>query len=319
VLVTVTAATGATPRGTGARMLVGREGRLCGTIGGGAVEYRAEQLALRTLETKQSGQQNFSLTRADVENLGMICGGAVEVYFHYLPPFDPAAMALAEEAERLFGAGRAIWLLTCISHGGALSLYTREEGVFGHPLPEEVTASLTAKAAAVRWGELCFCAEQIQGAGRVYLFGAGHVSRELEPLLSHVGFRCVVMDDRPEFADRAHFPTAEEVLTVNFEDIDSFVSIGAEDYVCILTRGHAWDTAIQAQVLRKAPCYVGVIGSRKKAAAVREALRTQYGLSDGELDRVTTPIGLEIGAQTPAEIAVSIAAQMIQVRSGRSQ
>jgi xanthine dehydrogenase accessory factor len=109
------------------------------------------------------------------------------------------------------------------------------------------------------------------------------------------------------------------VLTVNFEDIDSFVSIGAEDYVCILTRGHAWDTAIQAQVLRKAPCYVGVIGSRKKAAAVRETLRTQYGLSEGELDRVTTPIGLEIGAQTPAEIAVSIAAQMIQVRSGRSQ
>ena len=82
VLVTITASTGATPRGVGARMLVGRAGRICGTIGGGAVEYRAEQMALRALEEKTSDRHGFSLTRDDVENLGMICGGAVDVFFH---------------------------------------------------------------------------------------------------------------------------------------------------------------------------------------------------------------------------------------------
>ena len=83
-----------------------------------------------------------------------------------------------------------------------------------------------------------------------------------------------------------------------------------------MTRGHAWDTLIQAQVLPCRPRYVGVIGSRRKAAAVRETLRECHGLSEEELDLVTTPIGLDIGAETPAEIAVSVAAQLIGVRAG---
>ena len=96
-------------------------------------------------------------------------------------------------------------------------------------------------------------------------------------------------------------------------------TIGEEDYVCIMTRGHAFDTVIQAQVLKCSPCYVGVIGSRKKAAGVRQVLKTEYGLSEQELDLVTTPIGIEIAAETPAEIAISIAGQMIQVRAQHNQ
>ena len=133
--------------------------------------------------------------------------------------------------------------------------------------------------------------------------------------MTHVGFRCVVMDDRPEFARRELFPTAEEVKLVDFSNLAETVTVGEEDYVCIMTRGHAFDTVIQAQVLKCAPVYVGVIGSRKKAAAIRQILKEQYGLTEEELSRVTTPIGLDIGAQTPAEIAISIAAQIIQVRA----
>ena len=82
-----------------------------------------------------------------------------------------------------------------------------------------------------------------------------------------------------------------------------------------MTRGHAFDTVIQAQVLKQKPAYVGVIGSRKKAAGVRKALREEYGLSEEELNLVTTPIGMDIAAETPAEIAISIAGQLIQVRA----
>jgi len=319
VLVTVTAATGATPRGAGARMLVGREGRICGTIGGGAVEYRSERMALQVLEKKVSGQQDFSLTRNDVENLGMICGGAVNVFFHYIPAGDEDTIALAREAEGIFAAGEDLWLLSNIGRGGTLSLYTREGGFFGAPGPHWLPAQLTRAPKLIRQEGETFCAEQINCAGKVYILGGGHVSQELEPVLTHVGFRCVVMDDRPEFVRRELFPTAEEVRQVDFYHIMEYADIGTEDYVCILTRGHAFDTVLQAQVLKRRPCYVGVIGSRKKAAAVRQVLRTEYGMTEEELDLVTAPIGLDIEAETPAEIAISIAGQMIQLRARRSR
>lgn len=319
VLATITAASGATPRGTGARMLVGREGRICGTIGGGAVEYRCEQLALQVLESGISRDQDFSLNREDVQNLGMICGGEVHVFLHYLPAGDGQTIALAREAERIFETGAALWLLSDVGRGGALSLYTREGGAFGALVPEWVAGQLSRRPKLVEMNGESYCVEQINSPGRVYIFGCGHVSRELQPVLTHLGFRCVMLDDRAEFARRELFPTAEDVQIVDFSRIGDFVSIGPEDYVCVMTRGHAYDTVIQAQVLKCNPCYVGVIGSRKKAAGVRMALKRDYGMSDEELDRITTPIGLEIEAETPAEIAISIAGQMIQVRAQRNR
>jgi len=318
VLVTITAASGATPRGAGARMLVGHKGRICGTIGGGAVEYRSEQAALQVLESGVSRDQDFSLNREDVQNLGMICGGEVHVYFHYIPAGDAATLALAREAERIFESGAALWLLMNASDG-SLSLYTKADGVWGEPVPDMLPERLSCRPKLVEADGADYLVEQINSPGRVYIFGCGHVSRELQPVLTHLGFRCVMMDDRPEFARRELFPDAEDVRVVDFERISEYADIGPEDYVCIMTRGHAYDTVIQAQVLRRRPCYVGVIGSRKKAAGVRIALKRDYGMNDTELDLITTPIGLEIGAETPAEIAISIAGQMIQVRARRNR
>lgn len=315
VLVTVTASSGATPRGVGARMLVGKSGRIRGTIGGGAVEHRSEQMALNILERRASGQHSFSLNRNDVQNLGMICGGAVSVFFHYIPAGDVETLALARESERLFESGQAIWLLSNIGNGGALSLYTRKEGFIGPSCPAWLVENLPRKPQHICINGADFCVEQINSPGRVYIFGGGHVSQELEPILTHVGFRCVVLEDRPEFATRELFPTAEEIKLIDFENIADSVHIGKDDYVCVMTRGHAYDTIVQAQILRYHPYYVGVIGSRNKAAAVRKTLKEEHGLSEEELDHVTTPIGLKIGAETPAEIAISIAAQMIQLRA----
>ena len=319
VLVTVTASSGAAPRGAGARMLVGKNGRICGTIGGGAVEYRSEKIALQVLEEKASKHHDFSLTRDDVQNLGMICGGAVNVFFHYIPAGDENTISLTEDAERIFAAGEALWLLSDLAQGGALSLYTKTEGFLGRPCPEWMVGHLTSQPRRVQVDGGDFCVEQINGSGRVYIFGCGHVSQELEPVLTHVGFRCVVLDDRPEFARKELFPTAEEVKLIDFSRIADFVTIGPEDYVCVMTRGHAYDTVVQAQVLKCAPCYVGVIGSRHKAAGVRKTLKEDYGLTEEALDRVTTPIGISIGAETPAEIAISIAGQMIQLRAQRNR
>ena len=308
VLVTVTAATGATPRGAGARMLVNKNGRLCGTIGGGAVEHRAIQIAQTVLAERSSTQHNFSLTRDDVQNLGMICGGAVEVFFHYLAADNQNAIELAAEAEQLLAHRQNIWLLTNLSDN-SLGLVTQQNA------PSWLAPQLTGKAKRIQYNGQDYFLEQIGTSSSVYIFGGGHVAQELVPLLSHVGFRCVVMDDRPEFTDPSLFPAADEILMVDFTHIDDFIKINADDYVCVMTKGHAYDTLIQAQILRAVPCYIGVIGSAAKAAGVRKSLIEDHGLTHEDVDRITTPIGLKIGAETPAEIAVSIAAQMIEVRA----
>ena len=312
VLVTVIASSGATPRGAGARMLVGREGRICGTIGGGAVEDRSQQIAARVLEEKTSLGHDFTLTKDDVQNLGMICGGACNVFFHYLPAGDAHTLELVHRAEAEFARGNDLWLLTDVGEGDKMGLYTPEGGFWGVDVP----ADLVPSRHPARTGDIF--AEQINCSGRVYIFGGGYVAQELVPVLSHVGFRCVVMDDRPEFTKPELFPGAEEVICGDLRRIGEYMTIGGEDYVCVMTRGHAFDTVVQAQVLKCRPTYCGVIGSAFKAAGVRKTLKEEYGLIDEELDLVTTPIGLNIKGETPAEIAISIAAQMILHRAERS-
>jgi len=312
VLVTVIASSGATPRGAGARMLVGKEGRICGTIGGGAVEYRSEQIAAKVLEKKTSFGQDFTLTKDDVQNLGMICGGACDVFFHYLPARDIHTIMLCEEAEEQFQKGSNLWLLTQLGENGQMGLYAEGFGFWGITVPENLALSRHPE----RTGDIF--AEQINASGRVYVFGGGHVAQELVPVLSHVGFRCVVMDDREEFTRKELFPGAEEVICGDLQSIADYMTIGNDDYVCVMTRGHAYDTVVQAQVLKCRPTYCGVIGSAFKAAGVRKTLKEEYGLLDEELDLVTTPIGLNIKGETPAEIAISIAAQMILHRAERN-
>ncbi|MGN0775659.1 MAG: XdhC family protein [Candidatus Ventricola sp.] len=311
VLVTVIASSGATPRGAGARMLVGREGRICGTIGGGAVEYRSEIIAGEVLREKSSRDHSFTLTQDDVQNLGMICGGNCQVFFHYLAAGDPQAAALAAEAEEAFVKGKDLWLISDIGHGGRLSLAEKDD--------EGLAPYFSRHPQWINRDGMNLYVEQICDSGRVYVFGGGHVAQELVPMLAHVGFRCIVMDDRPEFASPALFPTAERVILGDFHRISDYLQIGGQDYVCVMTRGHASDTVVQAQVLRRRPCYCGVIGSKRKAAGVRLALKEEYGLTEEELDRVTTPIGLDILAETPEEIAVSITAQMIAHRAMRNR
>ena len=137
-------------------------------------------------------------------------------------------------------------------------------------------------------------------------------------MLSHVGFRCVAMDDREEFANERLFPTAENVMLIDFEKIADYVTIKENDYVCVMTRGHAYDTTVQAQILKTPACYIGVIGSKAKKAGVYQKLYGM-GFTEADTDRITSPIGLSIKAETPAEIAISIAGQMIMHRALRNQ
>jgi len=314
VLVTIIASSGSTPRGAGARMLVLPETSV-GTIGGGAVEYAALQRARRLLSARESGFHSYDLSPDDVENLGMVCGGRVTVCFQFISPADAHMRELAEKALELFSGNEDAWTVTDITGDevNGMGIYTPSEGLWGLDIAG-VEKLLSGRAYPAELdGRTLYC-EPLIRAGKVYIFGAGHISRELVPTLARVDFRCVVYDDMEEFLTRELFPDAEELICGDFGDIFSRVTITEKDYVVIVTRGHKYDYIVQAQALRSPAKYIGVIGSRRKIAFVTEKLKND-GFTDEDISRITSPIGLKIGAETPAEIAVSIAAQLIAVRA----
>ena len=318
VLVTIVASSGSAPRGAGARMLVTERGRICGTIGGGAVEYKSEQLAQEILREKGSRKESFRLYRNEVADLGMVCGGEVDVYFRYIPAGDGAVMALLEQAKGLFASREPSWLITEITEGcsGDLSVYGVRSGLLGAPVPQPVLDSLGVRPVQVAAEGRTYYCEKLLQPGKVYVFGGGHIAQALVPVLQGLDFACVVLDDRPEFAAPELFPGAETRVLADTADISDIVSeITADDCVCIMTRGHKDDMLVQRQVMRSAARYIGVIGSAKKQRAVKEQILAS-GYTEADFINVVSPIGINIGAETPAEIAVSIAAQLIRVRAG---
>jgi len=316
VMVTIIAGSGSTPRGAGARMLVNRDGRVCGTIGGGAVEYRSTSLARQALENGKSILKAFTLRRNEVEDLGMICGGDVKVFFQLI---TPTALDLIEQIISCFDCNKDAWLITDITDEAdwSMGLYTQQKGLSGINIPEEALSGLLHRETEqYEFENRLYYSELLVQAGKVIVFGGGHVAQELVPVLHRVGFRCTVYEDRQEFASRELFPDAEQVILGDFSRIRDNVEILDVDYVVIMTRGHAWDYTVEEQVLRGETAYTGVIGSRHKIAATRAKL-LEAGIPEEKINRVRTPIGLPIKAKTPAEIAVSIAAEMIQVRAER--
>jgi len=319
VLVTIVAESGSVPRGAGARMLVAQDGRVCGTIGGGAVEHESERAALEILASSGRSQiRHYRLHENEIQDLGMICGGEVRVYFHYIPPGDPGLLALTGEIEALFRRGEASWLISEITQGraGALGVYGSAAGLTGIQVPEAMLTRLGDRPVQICVDKRVLFCEPLVQSGKVYVFGGGHVAQALVPVLASVAFRCVVLEDRAEFCRAALFPGAEETILIDPCRALDFATITEADYVVIVTRGHKDDQVLQAQVLQTPARYIGVIGSRRKAERTFAALR-EMGVPDRALARIVTPIGLEIQAETPAEIAVSIAAQLIQARAGQ--
>lgn len=301
MLATVVAGSGSSPRAAGAHMAVDKNGRIYGTIGGGNMEYQATATAVKLLEEGRNHLQEYNLAAKEVADLGMVCGGKVTVLFYYLNPCDEDDVMLVKTGLAVSALKKAYWLLLPLGEGKA-----------------EFRDTLDTEACRTIWTENGreYYAEQYAYDGRVYIFGGGHLAQEVAPLLAHLGFSCVVADDREEFTRPELFPGAEQVLRVDFEQLEKYFRIRKQDYIAIMTRGHLCDVAAERFALRTEASYIGVVGSAKKTEFVRGRLMEE-GFTEEELDRVTTPIGLDIDSETPAEIAVSIAGQLIQFRAGK--
>ena len=151
------------------------------------------------------------------------------------------------------------------------------------------------------------------GRPTVHIFGAGHIARQLAPLVEMVGMKCVVIDDRPQFANSEHFPASSEVIVSDFEECLEKLMISPASFVVIVTRGHKYDHLVLSKAIKTTAGYIGLIGSKPKIARIYKMLRKE-GVSQERLDEIHAPIGLDIGSRTPEEIAVSIAAELVAHR-----
>ena len=314
MLVSILRSGGSTPRHTGAMMAVFQDGRSTGTIGGGNVDYESQKLSGQLLSRGESTSRAYCFTPGAAASLGMVCGGDVTVHFQYLPA-DDAAAAVMRAAERAAGGSENAWLVRRLD--GDAVRETLVASAEDPRIPAALRGTLLTGRSVLAEGEERWLSIPIARAGLVYIFGGGHVSQALAPVLERVGFRTVIYDDRPEFADRSRFPGAERVLCGDFARLQEQVQISPDDYVVIMTRGHLADYEVLARTLRSGARYLGCIGSRKKLALCRERLLAA-GFTAEEYARVHAPIGLAIGAETPEEIAVSVAAELIAVRSGKA-
>ncbi len=152
-----------------------------------------------------------------------------------------------------------------------------------------------------------------------YIFGGGHVGKAIEPLLRYVDFATTVLDDREEFANPERFPDADEVLIIDSYE-ESFKNIETDEnsYIIIVTRGHRGDYAVLRNAIEKKAAYIGMIGSKKKVFDMLDQLREE-GIAEEIIEKIYSPIGLKIHAETPEEIGVSVLAEMIMVRAGHGK
>lgn len=157
--------------------------------------------------------------------------------------------------------------------------------------------------------------EVVVGQLTLIVVGGGHVGSCLAKVAHDAGWRIVVVDDRPDFANAERFPEADEILCEDYGDALSRYPINSATYIIAVTRGHKHDEVALKAIINSPACYIGMIGSKRRVATVLRHLEEE-GVAKEKLDRVWTPIGLDIGAETPEEIAVSIAAEMIMVRRG---
>ncbi len=318
VLASIVDSTGSAPRSHGTRMLYCHDGRLLGTIGGGELEGKC---IARAREMLAGGTDydllRFALNAGEAAAVGMICGGNVLVLLQRLAP-EAGATAFFQGLRQAFAAGAAPLLLTLMPQEGAPRLLVHVPGDAAAPdlvpeLRDEVLRRIGRSdlpyTVTSAFGTLH--AEPLVRPLRLHLAGAGHVALATAHMAGFLGYEVVVIDDRPEFASRERFPQASEVRVSPFANCLGQLTAG--DYVVIVTRGHLHDQEVLAQALRTGAGYIGMIGSRRKRDAIYTALR-QQGVSESDLGRVHSPIGLPIGGESPEEIALSIMAEIQQYR-----
>lgn len=326
VLASVSRRRGSCPMASDAKMLVTNDGRQWGTVGGGCIEAEVIKAAVKTAQSGVPGFSKHKLNADAAGDIGLSCGGSAEFFLEPLvfstemkdlyqqiasAIHDRVPLIIYTAADWSDGPQKAIKFESQRGSGAEAQELTVSVGGIEHfpGFQERVSnAESTFFDEAER-----ILVESIPRKPRVVIFGAGHVGIEIARAARSVGFHVAIVDDREEFANAERIPWANEVIVDNFSSaINSFV-FDEDDYLLATTRGHNYDALVVEGIAESRARYVGMLGSRRKRVLIRKALE-DAGVAPEALDRVRTPIGLDIGADSPAEIAVSVVAELIKVR-----
>jgi xanthine dehydrogenase accessory factor len=333
-LATIIETSGSTPQIPGASALFGAAGLILGTLGGGVLEGEAGRRAGVCLRNTRSLFFRFELRGQDLAQEEPVCGGEASVLIDGVPGSHLEVLRAMAES---LGARRRGVLATLASVGPAgeadIRRFWLEEGQgqtsppgLGAPFGvDEIRKAASGGEPVVLWpakngeppAEFCFL-EPLAPLPRLVVAGAGHIGRAVARLAARLDFEVTVVDDRPDYVSVERFPEADRLLVGSPGPALREFPIDEDTYIVIVTRGHRDDADALRASIRSPAAYIGMIGSRSKISLTRERFIREGWASAEEFDRVHSPIGLSIGSRTVEEIAVSIAAELVQVRSRRS-
>jgi len=337
-IATIVSTMGSTPRGIGAQMVVTASGGILGTIGGGCGEAEVRRQAVEAIRTRKPAMVKVELLDDIESNSPAVCGGVLDSFID--PWWKDTGAELVDELAQIAEEGAAAVLATvlltegfndtvpgdkCLIRGGMIKSSNIKNQELLQAILKEAENRLQKEDCrritldfpeTGQKAEVFF--EVMMAMRKVIIVGAGHLAIPLVQYTKILGFHTTVLDDRVMYANRERFPDADEVLVGDMAEVLRGIEITPQTYIVLITRGHQYDEPCLREVIHSQAKYIGMIGSKRRVKACFIRFRDEEGIPEELLKRVYAPIGLDIRAESPEEIALSIAAEMIKVRRGGS-
>jgi xanthine dehydrogenase accessory factor len=332
VLATVIGTKGSTPQIEGSSALFSTSGLICGTIGGGVVEGKVQEIAKKSAVSKKSGSYFFQLDNSAPDGEDALCGGNITIL---LDSDLSKHIAVFEEIKHSFGSGTPGVLITAVTgieEKTVINRYWMTDSI-NPSLPRDLMVLIGQEIADLflslrqddfRKIEITLPGEENYSAVflepvippfRLIIAGAGHIGKALSKIGQMLDFEVTVIDDRPEFANADNLQSADHIITGDIGKAIGRLEKRDDTYIVIVTRGHKDDANALRACITSEAAYIGMIGSRNKVALMHNDFVANSWATEEQWSRIFAPVGLDIKSKTVEEIAISIAAQLVQVKN----
>lgn len=328
-IVTIINVRGSTPRKAGTKMIITRDGQAFGTIGGGCGEAEVKREALNALDEFKSAKYVVNMTQDLAADEGMVCGGVMEVFIDIFLPTQGSEKyfmlnyikALENNEEPLLITVLQSSSASHIEHCGRVFI-TSTGQIVSSIRNDEIKQKLDlwiskhkrdSGLTLVKEGDIEAIFEPAPTIINLVIMGGGHIALPLCSMAKILGYHVTVIDDRPLFANKQRFALADKVICNDFLHALADIELSSKSFIIIVTRGHRHDKQCLRAVVNRPNAYIGMIGSKRRVKALMAEMHNE-GIPHEALTKVHSPIGVDIGAQTPEEIAVSILAEVIKVQ-----
>ena len=317
-MATLVATRGTSPKREGAKMWIGEEGRILGSVTiGGCVDARVIADAEKALASSRPRLLQVDLGDEDAWEMGLSCAGSLDVL---IEPFELTDLAPVYQAVRAaVDEGKGVAIVTPLRDTARVLVF--EDGSTSRVIDEELRQLALElirkrKSATVSVNNESVFFEVHGPPPALIIFGAGHLSMPLVSLAHDLGLKTVVVDGRPRFATRERFPEADELLVGIPSEIAQKLAYNSSTFVVLTAHDYKYDIPVLKVVLPAGAAYVGLLGSKRRGKSIKEFLK-ESGMEQSLLDRLHVPTGLDIGAESAAEIALSILAEAVAIKAGR--